>query len=118
MPTRDRDRMFHELQRMGAINPPRMGEAVALDRYGAMKSLLPQRMSKDPAVDRVLREAAPGYELEDVRSGRYYPDAADNQRPPPMPPTLQEQPAWSREPADIDTLRGWVQPYTPDEDWA
>jgi hypothetical protein len=81
----------------------RMGELAALDRYD---------------IDRALELAGSGFEEDKAYGYARYPDAGENQRPPPMPPTLQEQPAWTREPVDPDEVRAWTNPYVPDEDWA
>lgn len=100
-------RVYDEWQRQ------RMGELAAPDRYGAMAPLLPRRLSQDPAIDQVLRKAGPGYhEGQAMGSGLFY-DAAPGQKPPPLPPTLQQQPAWVREPVNPDNFQTYVQPPDP-----
>jgi hypothetical protein len=79
----------------------RMGEIAAPDRYGVMMKFLPQRLSKDPAVDRALRLAGPGYEEGETTLGNRFPDALENQRPPPAPPFFDDNtPDWATAPGE------------------
>ena len=111
--------MYDEWQRQ------RMGELAAPDRYGqqqyaARQFLLPLRQSKDPVIDKALRQAGHGYEEGRPMGSNLHPDYATGQKPPPLPPTLQQQPSWTREAVDPDYFASWVaQPSSPvfDEDW-
>lgn len=102
----------------------KMGEVAAPDRYGAdrglaMGRLLPPRMSKDPAIDQILQQARkdPVYREGDRMGSGLHPDYALGQQPPPLPPTLQQQPQWTREPVDPNEVGGYVAPLDPEANY-
>jgi hypothetical protein len=100
--------LYEQLQRQ------KMGEVAAPDRYGAadrglaMSKLLPLRLSKDPVADQVLRRYGPSYTEGEPMGSNAFPDAMRGQQPPPLPPTLQQQPSWTREAVDPNEFAQWV----------
>jgi hypothetical protein len=96
---------------MGA--PPTMGELAALDRYGVQPGVVGQPLPQY-AVDRTLRQVGPGTPEGEVRSYNRFPDAvSEHQRPPPVPPSLQNLPDWATE--QQGTPEFWQQGIYPDD---